>query len=166
MSTKNKPKQPYRPFAPVAKQMQNAAPKQGKEHTTTTAFIRHGEGNPKRTQKKPKHWSFNPASKQRTRAKKIKLSAEFWGSGSVSNALLTIGAGLPECKWTITCNNPARVLTSRDILYIYKWSYENAIRGELEVEYNNDHRILTFVDLTDILLTDSSKELATPTQNK
>lgn len=117
----------------------------------TKSFVRHGENDPKRTVTQPKDWAFRRTGsegrvKKEKRAKPIKLKHVVWGLMDTILQLLQSKAGLPECRWMITCNNPARVMTPVDILRVMSSSED-----EIEVRFNDDHRVLQFEDLSTIL---------------
>lgn len=166
-NTKTKPKQPYMPFAPVANKMHNAAVDQNKkkERTKTTAFVRHGNDDPKKTRVKPKDWAFSkPPRKER--AKKVKLNHVAMVASELCAELLEYKAGLPECRWFITSASPYRKLTARDVLYLLGY-YTKHPNGIIEVEYNESHRVLNILDdLGHVINTDAENELATPTTDQ
>ncbi len=101
----------------------------------------------KPTNPKPKDWAFVLKSEGRkgktARAKVIKLKEEIWDLQLLQVHLLNIKAGLPECKWMITCASPNRELTPSDYLRLM---YANG-KDEVYLSYNNQKRVLNILEI-------------------
>lgn len=170
MSRKNK--QTHRPFAPHVKEMQKVATPVQEKHTSKH-FVRHGNDEPKKTIAKPKDWSFRKPVEGRagkaTRSRQVKLTHEFWAATGLLDHLITIKAGTPDCKWTITLDNPARVPTARDILYILNECWQESPDQEVrtvEVEINHNHRVLTIIEEFASIAKTQEVELGTGVTNR
>lgn len=177
MSKPNK-KQPFRPFAPIAKELAKAATPAPKERVTHKHYVRHGNDDPKETIPKVRDWAFRQPKDGRAgqsqRAKNIKLTHTFKSSNNLFDLLMDAKVGTPECRWTITANlgNPAnedettcRPLTSRDTIYLLQYLWQDYFRQneEIEIEWNQNHRVLHIIDdLHKIITSDATKELGTP----
>lgn len=169
-------KKTFRPFAPLKEKMEQVTGKPKAEKTTTTAFVRHGNDDPKQTIRKPKDWAFRLPSEGRagnsTRSHKVRLKDEVWGATKLMWFLMDIQAGVPECRWTINMTYPNRIPTARDILYILQWLQEFYGREEhespdIQVEVNHSHRVLTIIDAMPINShADTDGELGTGITNK
>lgn len=177
MSKSNK-KPVFRPFAPIAKEMQKAASPAPRERVTHSHFIRYGTGNAKHTIPKTKDWAFRQPKDGRsgkaTRAKQINLKPTVWSGEVLHNELLIIGAGTPECRWTISINTSdpgkdevtSRPPTARDILYILAYTWKSEVE-QIEIEWNESYRVIHIIDdMSKIITSPSQQELGTPLNDR
>lgn len=109
---------------------------------------------PRKILSKPKDWANRRPSEGRARtqrARKIKLKHEFINVKVLEVIFFEGKVGLPDARWTAHCENPKRKITARDALLMLKHCYDLGPTASVEVKWNENDRVITFEDLTEII---------------
>lgn len=120
---------------------------------STKHYLALGETTPKRVTPRPKDWSFKKPIEGRVgkgKRTRIRLKERGWTVADLNAHLADVRAGLPDCRWTITCNQPARRLTATDYLYIRSHAFSKP-HDVIAVKYNDDSRVLELLDMHGII---------------